>query len=285
MRAKAAGAWHLQKYFADRTLDFFVCCSSLGALLGLTGQGSYAVANAFLDGLAHRCRAVGRKWTSINWGVWRHVGSSQSIEGVRASIADMERDGIGAFAPETGLDALEALLEGGSVQASVWSADVDAVRRSARAALEPQLFAAVALPHIEEPRRDDAGALRRRLQASAPETRRSVLRGAVQEELARILRLSPDRVSISQPLGTLGLESLMALEFHRRIERLLELKLAKTLVWRHPTVETLTEFLLARVFPAAERPSAPSAPSLPGDLDTISEEDAMAALLERGPAR
>src|SRR5262249_46172529 len=51
-RGKVHGAWLLHTLLADAPLDFFVLFSSASALLNSPLVGSYAAANAFLDGLA-----------------------------------------------------------------------------------------------------------------------------------------------------------------------------------------------------------------------------------------
>jgi acyl transferase domain-containing protein len=60
---KVAGSWHLHTLTREDPLDFFVLFSSAAALVGTAGQGTYAAANAFLDGLAaggqHRVGPVG----------------------------------------------------------------------------------------------------------------------------------------------------------------------------------------------------------------------------------
>ncbi len=81
VRVKAGGAWNLQQYFEHKQLDFLVCCSSVGALFGQSGQASYAAANAFLDGLMQVLFARGRTGTSINWGGWRGVGLASETGG------------------------------------------------------------------------------------------------------------------------------------------------------------------------------------------------------------
>ena len=53
---KILGALTLEHCLADQPLQFFVCCSSVGALLGQTGQANYAAANAFLDAFVQRRR-------------------------------------------------------------------------------------------------------------------------------------------------------------------------------------------------------------------------------------
>ena len=65
---KVKGAWHLDRLTRGAPLDFFVAFSSIASLLEDGGQGSYAAANAFLDGLMQRRRAMGLPGLSINWG-------------------------------------------------------------------------------------------------------------------------------------------------------------------------------------------------------------------------
>ncbi|MDQ7070540.1 MAG: SDR family NAD(P)-dependent oxidoreductase, partial [Rhodobacterales bacterium] len=68
MGAKAMGAYLLHQATRDLALDHFVLFSSVSALIGNPGQGNYAAANTFLDGLAHLRRAMGLPANSINWG-------------------------------------------------------------------------------------------------------------------------------------------------------------------------------------------------------------------------
>ncbi|HVU25844.1 MAG TPA: SDR family NAD(P)-dependent oxidoreductase, partial [Opitutus sp.] len=65
---KADGARHLDELAGE--LDFFVLFSSTASVLGTPGQGNYAAASAYLDGLAAARRARGRPALSVNWGGW-----------------------------------------------------------------------------------------------------------------------------------------------------------------------------------------------------------------------
>ncbi len=50
---KVRGAWLLHHFSRNLPLDFFILFSSTASVLGAPGQGNYAAANAFMDGLAY----------------------------------------------------------------------------------------------------------------------------------------------------------------------------------------------------------------------------------------
>jgi acyl carrier protein len=107
----------------------------------------------------------------------------------------------------------------------------------------------------------------------------------VRRELADLLRLPPETIDTQQPVGRLGLESLMALELHRRIECGLGEMLPKTVVWRYATVDALSEYLLSRLFSTEPDSAHSDDRGATPVLDAITEEAALAALLESRPER
>ncbi|MFB8733520.1 ketoreductase domain-containing protein [Bacillus sp. SL00103] len=103
-QAKINGTYVLDEALKNKTLDFFLLCSSLVSFLGAAGQVAYAASNAFMDSFAHAKRQEGKPVISLNWDRWEKSVSHDSA--LASKVNDMmaleEQAGI---SPEAGIKA------------------------------------------------------------------------------------------------------------------------------------------------------------------------------------
>ena len=117
MAPKIDGAWNLHTLTSTSALDFFILFSANASLLGSPGQGNYASANAFLDGLAHYRRLQGLVALTIDWGAWAEVGMAAKLDTQNQRRWTLQ--GIDQIKPVDGMRAMARLLERESAQAGV----------------------------------------------------------------------------------------------------------------------------------------------------------------------
>ena len=275
LASKGEGLLYLHELARDHALDFFVCTGSVAAILGGRGQGPYAAANAFVDAFAHYRRGLGLPALSVGYGPWS--GGGMASAALRRAFT---RTGVRPLAPAHALDALEALLASDAGQAAV--ADIDWARfkpvyearrdRPVLAALggeplRPTERLAVregSAARAPEERGQAEALLRRELEAAPPGERSGRLVAYLRRQLGEVLGLDPDTIRPQIGLFDMGLDSLMAVELKRRLERDLGGSLATGVIFAHPTCERLADHLA--------RALAPAAPPPPADAATIAEE-------------
>jgi phthiocerol/phenolphthiocerol synthesis type-I polyketide synthase A len=238
MWPKIAGGHALRTAFPPTALDFFFLVGTAGTFFGIPGQGAYAAANAYLDGLARARHPQGCHTVSLGWVAWRGLGF-----GSDAAIVEHELERLGSR-PVTPKEAFAA-----------WEY-VDAY----------DIAQAVMAPMASSSRTDfEADRTSRSAQAwSAMEA--DELRGEVEtglrKILARELRVAETELDVDLPFAELGLNSLMAMSIRREAEQLAGIKLSATMLWNHPTIETLTTFLVEKLSPQQDSD---------GNIDVLSE--------------
>jgi NAD(P)-dependent dehydrogenase (short-subunit alcohol dehydrogenase family) len=274
MAPKVSGAWNLHRLVEREELDFFVLFSSVSSLLGSPGQANHAAANAFLDALAHHRRALGLPAMSINWGVWSDVGSAAKRNvGARVGL-----QGMGSFSAAEGIRLLERLLAAGPAQVAVMPVNWPRFRQAMRIA--SPYFAELDTANQAAPRPLDEGRtdLRKQLQGAPPNQRRKMLLAHVRVQALKVLGLgSAEEIDVRQPLNELGLDSLMAVELRNLLGAGLggEKSLPATLVFDHPSIAELTDYLAQEVLGfGAESPARPeSGGSLLDRIERLSDDE------------
>ena len=247
MAPKLAGAWYLHQETKDLPLDMFVLFSSLSSLLGAPGQANYAAANAFLDGLAAYRRGLGMPATAINWGPWGEVGMAANSQ----VEANAKASGVHLIDPQVGLGWFEQVLEGNPVQRGLMEIDWAALANmsgSIPAFLsELDVKASVGVDADLQKMADE---FRAGLADAPIDERTPMLIEKICEQIKRVMGLDEsDTINPNQPLQELGLDSLMAVELRNILCALIGKQLPATLMFKYPTVASLSTFLIQDMFP------------------------------------
>lgn len=245
---KADAAWHLHELTAERALDHFVLYSSAAALLPSPSQTSYAAANACLDALAAWRRTQGLPALSLQWGPFSDAGLA-AARGERG--ARLAQRGAASLTTGESHRYLGALMKRDEPVVGVFP--FDAARwldASPAVALQPRFD----MVRDGAAARAGSGAAQARLKAAPPAMRRELIQALLRRHAAEVLRVQEAALTSTTTFPQAGLDSLTGLELRNRIESEVGLPLSSAVLWRHPTVDALAEFLTQQLG-ASDRPA------------------------------
>ncbi|MEV0043039.1 SDR family NAD(P)-dependent oxidoreductase [Nocardia rhamnosiphila] len=244
LAGKAFGAQHLDELTAGLPLEAFVLFSSATSMVGNRGQGNYAVANAFLDQLAHMRRARGQVALAVNWGAISDAGYVAGHDDIGRFVA---ATGMRGFTAAAAYRALTRLWSGTDAQVGVLPMDW------------PQFFGHHGITPQSHPRYEHlaaraagavgavaGGSLRRQLDGCAAEDRPGLLSAALKSRLAAVLGIPLDTLDENMPLMDY-LDSLLAVEISAWLERELATKVTIMELMKGPSVLQLSDLVSERL--------------------------------------
>jgi len=194
LRAKVVGIWRILGSF-PRTDDCrVVLCSSAAATIGGRGQIVYAAANRMLDAMAHRLRAEGLDCVSVQWGQW-----TVHFDLDTAGWTKLAATGLLPMCPA---DALAVGMTGLSRNAIVAAFDLTRARPVLDAYGYGPLLSRLTSPTVEASGLIEKTALSQRLT----------------NLLAQAIGVDDVDIDTTAPMVAIGLDSLQALEFRRRVK-------------------------------------------------------------------
>ncbi|GAA1643007.1 type I polyketide synthase [Actinoplanes couchii] len=269
MLPKAGAARHLDELTRGHDLAEMVFFSSAAGVFGSPGQGNYAAANAFLDGLAQRRRTAGLPGTSLAWGLWaqasdmtRHLGDTGQARSRQGGLPMSTEDGLALF---------DAALTARRAQLVPVRLDLAGLRHRPRTELPPILRGlAGAGTRRRAASTGGSGDLRQRLAGLPAADQRRTLLDLVASYAAAVLGHAPGTaVDSGQAFRDLGFDSLTAVELRNRLSTATGLKLPATLVFDHPSPDALTAHLLAELTGDSATVTAAPAPVAAGADEPI----------------
>ncbi|UMB70947.1 type I polyketide synthase [Mycobacterium paraterrae] len=204
---KANGALRLHAATVGKDLDWWLGFSSTSSLLGAPGQGAYAAASAWLDGLVEWRRASGLPATTINWGQWSDIGVARTLT----------FSALDPISPAEGIEALEAILASRPVNIGVARLRLD---RAAAAFPEIQqlgYFAKLASELDIDSEDDDWAGPDALRELDAAELNRVIVGRLATRILAIMGYPKGSTLDTDQPLTELGMDSLMAVRIRNTV--------------------------------------------------------------------
>ena len=214
LAAKVAGTRNLDRATRDDPVRDFVVFSSMSTLIGNHGQAAYVAANGYIEALIRRRRADGLPGLAVGWGAILDAGY---LTRDKETAKLIRRFGGGVeFSARQAMRALEHLMAPGQqliddpviwISPMAWAATV----KGLRLLQGPTHRVLFDLGQIsgDTPDTDD---LREMLMALEPEQAVSRLVGFLTREIARILRVPENALSLTRPVAEYGVDSLMGVE-------------------------------------------------------------------------
>ncbi len=263
---KADAAWLLHEASRAHDVAAFVVVSSAGGITMPAGQGSYATANLFCDGLIAHRRDLGLPGLSLAYGLWA-LDAGMAAGLTETDIERLAEQGTRAMPASEALALFDQGLASGLatvVPVPLDRAALGAGRRSLPAVLgdfRPTRAAGPSRPVGDAASSGGpaggAVSFAASLAGMAPAARRKTLRSLVRSVVAGTLRLAgADAVDPARLFDEMGFDSLSAVEFRNQLAADTELRLPATLVFDHPSVDAVVSYLDGQI---------PVAPSGPGD--------------------
>jgi acyl carrier protein len=250
LRPKADGAWHLHELTRSMDLAAFVLFSSAAGVLGSSGQGNYAAANAFLDGLAGHRQQLGLPAVSLAWGLWEQPSAmtAKLLQGPAAAV----KGEVLPLAVERALAVLDLAL---TVEQPTLVPMLLDTAGLARSAAPPAV-----LRGLIRPVRPSTGTGSESAESFVEE----VARLTPAERLRRLTALVRSQTAITlghagaeaiendQSFKEMGFDSLAAVDLRNRITAATGIRLPATLVFDYPTPAALARQLQDQLTPEVE---------------------------------
>ncbi|MEV8624391.1 amino acid adenylation domain-containing protein [Streptomyces sp. NPDC051079] len=209
---KVHGGYLLHRLLCEEPVEHFVLFASVASLLTTAGQVNYAAGNAFLDALAHHRRARGLPALSLDWGPWA-TGMIEEL-GLVAHYRDAR--GMSSLAPETGMAVLERVIGQDRAQLLVATV-VDWPVFLSWYPTPPRLVSGLAAAAARATPAGQDGSLLDAFRRSDATARAELVAERFAALAAGVLRVGPELIDADSRLGSLGLDSLLAMELRARV--------------------------------------------------------------------
>ncbi|WP_301337126.1 nocobactin polyketide synthase NbtC [Mycobacterium asiaticum] len=201
LQAKVVGAARVVHTFPRTENCRVLLCSSISASVGGRGLALYAAGNRMLDALAQQLSSEGLDCISVQWGHWDvHLDES--------GLATLSSLGVVPMRPAEALAVDVRTLPGNAIVAAF---DLDRARSVLETCGRSSLLAQISAASVAA-----SGPIERSV---APSEAQPGLAGRLVDLLAQAIGVAnADMIDTAVPMVAIGLDSLQALEFRRRVK-------------------------------------------------------------------
>jgi acyl transferase domain-containing protein/acyl carrier protein len=235
LSAKANGAWNLHQLFSEDTLDIFAVYSSVAGILGSAGQSNYAAANTFLDALIQYRRNHQLAGISVNWGTIGDVGLAAQQENRGNRLAEWGLKSIPAKELSQYFDKLFL-----SDASQVMAMDIDFNKW---AESSPKISSNYFYSKVLSAKTEEAVEKKSVPYTNVPSAIK-YLKQKIKQVISSVTKINVQKIKEEDTFKSYGIDSLLALQIKNKLQKDLDVQLNVSLIWSHPTVSKLTDFLL-----------------------------------------
>lgn len=195
LQTKVLGIWRILRAYPRKEDCRVVLCSSARATIGGRGQAVYAAANRMLDAMAHRLRTQGMDCVSVQWGQWPGLDDT--------SAARLAGIGVLPMSPADAIALGMAPIHGNAI---VTAFDFDRAHPMLNAFGYGPLVSQLTSPVMNSPAPTVTAE-----QPSRPRRLIDLVAEAIGADRS-------ESIDTTVPMVAIGLDSLQALELHRRVK-------------------------------------------------------------------
>ena len=237
MSPKIQGAWNLHQLSQKLSLDFFLLFSSVSSLLGSPGQGNYAAANAYLDALAAYRHSLNLPALSINWGAF-DVGMASNKKNALLST------GMEIIKASEGINLLEELINDSESQLGVMKVNWQQIAQKFPDLANSPFLEFITKDAISADSREaNSISIFAELKQATTKEREILISDYLQNAIASILHIAPEKINPEDSLLDLGMDSLMVMEAINYLKTDLQLMLYPREFYERPKISALVPYL------------------------------------------
>lgn len=235
LATKVKGTILLDTLTKQDNLDYFVCFSSIAAIIPSVGQSDYSLANRFMDSYMEYRNRLSQagirkgKSISVNWSLWAEGG--MQISAIHEQTTK-EQYGITPLKSHQAMEVLDYLLTTEKRKLIVLSGKKEKIRKMIEQGNEEVIQLSNEKEYSDKQLdQENAIHLKKKME--------DWLKGILSE----VGKIPAGKIKVTEPLEKYGIDSLMIIEMNKVIEKQFG-KVSKTIFFEYQTIKELAGYFV-----------------------------------------